>query len=129
VLNKSGFAPEDIDYFVAHSPNRNFPLKAGLEAGFNRDQIDPGLVVAKIGNLYAGSSLTSLAAVLDIAKPEEKIVMVSYGSGAGSDAYIFTVTDKILEKRKRTITVESQIENPHKQYVDYANYRKWKEMI
>jgi hydroxymethylglutaryl-CoA synthase len=129
VLNKSGFAPEDIDYFVAHSPNRNFPLKAGLEVGFERDQIDPGLVVSKIGNLYAGSSLTSLAAVLDIANPGEKIVMVSYGSGAGSDAYIFTVTDKILQKRERIISLKSQIESAHKLYVDYACYRKWKEMI
>lgn len=128
IMERSGLAPGDIDHVVAHSPNGVFPLRAAQAAGFERSQIEPSLVVSKIGNLYSGSSMTGLAATLDIAEPEERILMASYGSGAGSDAYIFTVTDLITEKRARTVSVESQIENPHREYVDYETYRRMKNM-
>lgn len=127
-LEKTKLTPKDIDYVVNHSPNARFPYEAATSVGFTREQINPSLVVAKIGNLYSGSSPTGLAAVLDIAEPGDRILMTSYGSGAGSESYLFTVTDKILEKRSRSIPVNQQIENPHREYVDYATYRKWKEM-
>ena len=126
-LERSGLKPKDIDYVVCHSPNAQFPVKAALEAGFERSQIEPSLVVQKIGNLYSGSCPTSLAAVLDIAMPGDKILMTSYGSGAGSDTYIFTVTPKIEEKRGRLVTMEEQIDSPHREYVDYTYYRKMKD--
>ncbi len=49
---------------------------------------------------------------------------VSYGSGAGSDAFSITVTDKIEETRQLAPTVQEFIEN--KTYVDYAIYAKFK---
>jgi hydroxymethylglutaryl-CoA synthase len=127
ILNESGLTPKDLDYVVTHSPNGGFPRRAASKVGFTKDQIEPGLVVRKIGNLYAGSSLTGLAAVLDVSMPEDRILMVSYGSGAGSDAYIFTVTDKILEKRGRTVPLEDQINHPKREYVNYSTYRKIKD--
>ena len=53
--------------------------------------------------------------------------MSAYGSGAGSDAYIFTVTDNIVDKRKRSVPLKDQIESPHREYVDYTFYRKMKD--
>ena len=55
--------------------------------------------------------------------------MSAYGSGAGSDCYIFTVTDKILEKRERTIPLMDQVESPHREYVDYTFYRRMKDSV
>jgi len=127
VLKKSGLTPKDIAYVVVHSPNGVFPRRAASAVGFDRDQMQPGMVVTHIGNLYSGSSPTGLAAVLDIAEPGDRILMTSYGSGAGSDSYIFTVTDNITEKRERSVPVRGQIESPHRQYVDYNTYREWKE--
>ncbi|MCX8191658.1 MAG: hydroxymethylglutaryl-CoA synthase, partial [Nitrososphaerales archaeon] len=89
-LKDTNLSPKDIDYVVLHSPNAKFPMAAALQVGFEREQIEPGLIVKKIGNLYSGSSLAALGAVLEIAEPNDKILRVSYGSGAGSDAYIFT---------------------------------------
>lgn len=126
-LKICNLSPADIQYVVNHSPNAKFPYQVAVEAGFDRAQIEPGLVVKEIGNLYSGSCPTALAAVLDIAEPGDKILMTSYGSGAGSDAYLFSVTDEIARKRERSITVKEQIENPHRQYVDYNTYRRWKE--
>jgi hydroxymethylglutaryl-CoA synthase len=68
-----------------------------------------------------------LAAVLDVARPNDRVVVASYGSGAGSDAYSFVATDQILEKRKnQKFTVKYQAENPFLEYVDYTTYRRLK---
>jgi hydroxymethylglutaryl-CoA synthase len=53
-----------------------------------------------MGNAYAGSSLLGLAAVLDVARPSDRIFFCSYGSGAGSDAFAFRVTDRIEAARE-----------------------------
>ncbi|MEM3615182.1 MAG: hydroxymethylglutaryl-CoA synthase, partial [Candidatus Methanomethylicia archaeon] len=91
----------------------------------------PSLKVGRFGNLYSGSSPAGLAAVLDIAKPYEKILLTSFGSGAGSDAYLITVTPNIIEKRKKLekFNVEWQCGNPYLIYLDYNTYRKFKEGI
>ncbi len=127
-LKKCKLAPKDIQFIVCHSPNARFPYEAAVNEGFDKEQIEPGLVVRHIGNLYSGSTMAALAAVLDVAEPGDRILMTSYGSGAGSEAYIFTVSDQIIKKRERSITVKEQIENVHRQYVEYNTYRKWKDL-
>ncbi len=117
----------DIDYFVAHQPNVQFPVKIAKELGFKEEQYLPSLQVAKFGNTYSGSSPVGLAAILDIAKPEERILIASYGSGAGSDAYSLITTNQILDKRKhQKLTVKYQAENPYLEHVDYTTYRRLK---
>ena len=128
VLEKAGLKPGDVSYVALHSPNLKYPMRAALQMGFTKDQIKPGLVNVYVGNLYSGSSPTALAAILDVAEPGDRILLVSYGSGAGSDAYIFTVTEEIEEKRDRAVTVMSQVMNPKREYVDYTTYRRWKEI-
>jgi hydroxymethylglutaryl-CoA synthase len=129
LLEKANMNTDDINYAIAHTPNGIFPQRVLMQVGFTREQIEPNLIASKIGNLYSGSCPTSLAGVLDIANPGDKILMTAYGSGAGSDSYIFTVTKKILEKRERTIPLKEQIENPYRVYVDYTFYRKMKESL
>jgi hydroxymethylglutaryl-CoA synthase len=119
--------PSEITYFVAHQPNPQFPVRVAKELGFKPEQYEVSLAVKKFGNTYSGCSPIGLAAVLDIAKPEERVMIVSYGSGAGSDAYVFRVTNDILEKRSRQkVTVKSQAENQFITYVDYPTYRRLK---
>jgi hydroxymethylglutaryl-CoA synthase len=112
---------------VAHQPNFQFPVKIAKELGFKEEQYAPSLQVAKFGNTYSGCSPVGLAAVLDIAKPHERILLVSYGSGAGSDAYSLVVTKQVFDKRQRQkLTVKYQAENPFLNYVDYITYRRLK---
>jgi len=128
-LKASGLTPKDIRFVVCHSPNAKFPLQAAVEAGFEPQQIEPGLIVKNIGNLYSGSSPAALAAVLDLAEPGDRIMMTSYGSGAGSESYVFTVTKEIEKKRERSVPVKQMIENERRAYVDYDTYREWKELV
>ena len=94
-----GTKPADYTYAVFHQPNTKFPQRAAEILGFTPEQIKTGLLVSVIGNTYAGSSLIGLTAVLDEAKPGDRILMVSFGSGAGSDAFSIRVTDRIAERR------------------------------
>jgi len=102
-------------------------VKIAEELGFSEEQYLPSLQVSNFGNTYSGSSPVGLAAVLDVAKPHERILIVSYGSGAGSDAYSFVTTSQMLEKRQRQrLTVRNQAENPFLEYIDYTTYRRLK---
>jgi len=112
---------------VSHQPNLNFPNRVACELGFTEEQFMPGLQVARFGNCYSGASSIGLAAVLDVAKPGDRIVLASYGSGAGSDAYSFVATSQLPEKRsKQKFTIEYQAKNEFLKYVDYDTYRKLK---
>jgi hydroxymethylglutaryl-CoA synthase len=126
-MEKLNLQAGDVDYFVAHQPNPQFPVKVAKELGFKDEQYVVSLQVKNFGNTYSGSSLVGLAAVLDVAKPEERILMVSYGSGAGSDAYLLRTTRQLVDKRRnQKITVKFQAENPFVEYVDYPTYRRLK---
>src|SRR3990172_5586638 len=127
LMEKLGLKASDIDYFVAHQPNPQFPVKVAKELGFKPEQYEVSLQVNKFGNTYSGCSPIGLAAVLDVAKPEERILITSYGSGAGSDAYLLRTTNQLIDKRQRQkITVKYQAENPFVEYVDYTTYRRLK---
>lgn len=127
LMDKLGLTPRDIDYFVSHQPNVRYPIKVARYLGFKEEQYMPGLQIANFGNTYSGSSPVGLASVLDIAEPYQRILMVSYGSGAGSDAYSFVTTPQIKEKRNRQrFTVRKQVESRFKEYVDYNTYRRFK---
>ena len=120
LLRESGLKPKDFDYCVFHMPNGKFPRNVAKKLGFTDVQLKPSLTVATIGNPYTASALVGLAAVLDIAKPHQKIFFVSYGSGAGSDGFIFETTKHIEKKKPDTATVKHFIEN--KISIDYLDY-------
>jgi len=124
---KMDTAASDYDWGVFHSPNGKFPRRAAKDLGFKEDQIKPSLIVDFVGNTYAGSSPLGLAATLDVAKPGEKILMVSYGSGAGSDAFHLEVLKPVMAKRKHKPMVQDYIDD--KVYLDYAQYAKHRRTI
>ncbi|HJW65550.1 MAG TPA: hydroxymethylglutaryl-CoA synthase [Candidatus Bathyarchaeia archaeon] len=127
LMEQFGLKAGDINYFVAHQPNPQFPIKVAKELGFKPEQYEVSLQVNKFGNTYSGCSPLGLAAVLDVAKPEERILITSYGSGAGSDSYLFRTTAQLVSKRQRQkVNVKYQAENPFIEYVDYSTYRRLK---
>jgi len=127
LMERLNLQPKDVSYFVAHQPNVQFPVRIAKELGFKEEQYMPMLQVAKFGNTYSGASPVGLAAVLDIAKPDDRVLVASYGSGAGSDAYSLITTNQILDRRQcQKLTVRSQAENPFLEYVDYTTYRRLK---
>ena len=127
IMNKAQLKPSDFTYAVFHQPNGKFPLKAGKELGFSMEQMKPGLIAPKVGNTYSGCSLLGLAATLDEAKPEDLILITSFGSGAGSDSFIIRVKEKIDKVRHLAPTVREMLED--KIYIDYGTYVRYRRMI
>ncbi len=119
---EDGYSLDEFDYVVFHQPNTKFPYAAAKMLGIPAKKVEPGVVCNLIGNTYAASSMMGLAKVLDQSKPGERILMVSYGSGAGSDAFVFRVREGILDKRGKAPLVSELIER--KRHIDYALYLK-----
>ncbi len=119
----TGMEASDFDYAVFHQPNGKFPINVAARLGFDMKKIENGLVTPMIGNTYSGSSMIGLAATLDIAKPGEKILVTSFGSGAGSDSFAIEVTENIEKNRGRSVKVRDLIEK-RKIYVNYSTYLK-----
>ncbi len=124
MFEKMGTEASDYDHAVFHQPNGKFYIRAARKLGFNEEQYKTGLLTPTIGNTYSGATPLGLAAILDIAKPGDRILAVSYGSGAGSDAFSIEVKEAIKEKQDLAPTVQEMIKN--KKYVDYAVYAKFK---
>ena len=128
IMEETGLRPGDFAHAVFHQPNGKFPARVGKMLGFTREQLRLGLLSPRIGNVYSGSSPMGLCAVLDGANPEERILLVSYGSGAGSDAFVFTVTERIQQVRELAPTVEEILSRPTVQ-LDYAQYARFRKKI
>jgi hydroxymethylglutaryl-CoA synthase len=82
-------------------------------------------LIETVGNTVAAHPLLMLAAALDEAKPGDKIVVVSMGSG--SDALLFEVTEKITKlkhrnKLKKNLEYKAELET-------YTQYLSFKGMI
>lgn len=122
LMDKLSLKPSDFAHAVFHMPNGKFPTTAAKELGLSSEQMKVGLVVTEVGNSYSGSSLVGLTAILDQAKPGERILITSYGSGAGADSFSFTVTEEILARRNMAQPTSHYIEN--KENIDYGTYIK-----
>jgi hydroxymethylglutaryl-CoA synthase len=127
MLDATGTRPEDYRFAVFHQPNTKFPQRVAEMLGFKKEQIATGLLVPVIGNTYAGAAIIGLTAILDVADPGDRIFMVSFGSGAGSDAFVLTVTDLIRERRDRAPRTQDYI--ARRTQIDYATYARYRGKI
>ena len=128
IMEKAGMKPSDFQYVIFHQPNGKFPFRVGKILGFEREQIEPGWLVNKLGNTYSGSSPLGLTSTLDISKPGDLVLLVSYGSGAGSDAFIFEVTPRIEEVRDLAPKTRDLLEK-NINYLEYGEYAKFRQKI
>ena len=128
MLGKVNLTPKDFDYVIFHQPNGKFPKTVAKKLGFTEAQYKHGLLTPTLGNTYSGSSPLGFAATLDVANPGERILLVSYGSGAGSDAFIFRTTERLLEVRNLVPKVKKQLDE-NKFYLEYGAYAKFRKKI
>ncbi|HLC04102.1 MAG TPA: hydroxymethylglutaryl-CoA synthase [Anaerolineales bacterium] len=124
LMEALGTTAVDYAYAVFHQPNTKFPMRVAQQLGFKNEQIETGLLVPLIGNTYAGSAMIGLTAVLDIAQPGDRILLVSYGSGAGSDAFSMRVTEKLPERQGLATTTADYISR--RTEIDYATYARFR---
>ena len=118
LIAKLGRSSEDYNYVVFQQPDGRLPALAARDLKINPQRLAPDLT-SQLGDLGGCSAFISLAGVLDKAKPGERILLASYGSGS-SDAVSIMVGNQVEEKRKQGIPLEKYV--AQKAYVDYTTY-------
>jgi len=126
-MESLGVRPEDYAAAVFHQPNPKFPERAARLLGFTPEQTRTGLLCPVVGNTYAGSSMLGLTAVLDEAQPGDRLLLVSFGSGAGSDAISLRVTDKLEARRDRALRTKVYVER--RKAIDYGTYVRYRKKL
>ncbi len=127
LLDELGYTPADYQAAVFHQPNSKFPERVARTLGFQPEQTETGLLSPVIGNVYAGSSMLGLTAILDVAKPGDRILLASFGSGAGSDAFSFVVTERIAERQR--VAPSTQAYLARRKPIDYATYVRYRRKL
>lgn len=127
IMAELGRSAKDFEYVVLHQPNKKFPERAAQMLGFEKAQWSTGLLVPVVGNTYAGASLLGLTAILDIARPGDRVLCVSFGSGAGSDAFALKVTDRISGRQHLAPTTQDYLNR--RVEIDYARYVRYRQKL
>ena len=127
LLDDIGVKPMDFQYAVFHQPNPKFPLEVASRLGFDKGQVETGLLNPMIGNPYSASALLGLVAVLEVAMPGDRILLASFGSGAGSDAFSLKVDDGLIDRRNRGTSLSEMLKRV--QQINYSEYTKMRGVI
>lgn len=122
LMDLAGTAAADYQHVVVHQPNPKFAVRAMQELGFTAPQWRLGLLVADIGNTYAGSALLGLSAILDQAQAGDRILVISYGSGGGSDALELIVQQDLAPWHGQCPTTMDYVDR--RVAIDYATYAR-----
>jgi len=122
LFKKTKTSPSFFDYAVFHMPNGKFPRQVGKALGFDESKLELGLRATEIGNSYAANCLLGLCFVLEKVKPGKKILLCSYGSGAGSDAFYLETKPPLLKKRKKGKSLLAFLKDRRK--ISYLEYLK-----
>jgi hydroxymethylglutaryl-CoA synthase len=128
IMEVEGTTPTDYHHVVFHQPNGKFPQRVGKQLGFTDEQMRYGLVTPWIGNTYSGAALIGLANVLDHAHPGERVLVIGYGSGAGSDAFDLETTEA-LASYDRSFGKPVQEYLDHGTEIPYSIYAKFRGKI
>jgi hydroxymethylglutaryl-CoA synthase len=127
LMESMGTSPEDYSAAVFHQPNPKFPERAARTLGFKPEQTRAGLLCPMVGNAYAGSSMLGLTAVLDQAQAGDRVLLVSFGSGAGSDAFSLRVTGRLAERREQAPRTRVYVER--RTEIDYGTYVRYRKKL
>lgn len=124
ILGKTGLVPSDFSKIVLYAHEKRHQTALASKLGFTPEQVQDAMY-AKIGNTGCAAAPLMLVTALEEAKPDDKILYITYGEGC--DAMIFSVTEEIAAFRPET-TVADYIAYGSND-LTYGKYLKWKHMI
>lgn len=124
LLKQMQVKPEEVSYLAFSQPDGKIPADLAKSLKFNPESMAQTLLATTLGDTGSASALLALAAALDSAKAQEKILVASYGSGAGSDAFLVTAGADIEAKRACGTPLQGYLEAGFKENIDYIRYEK-----
>ncbi|MCL6450905.1 MAG: hydroxymethylglutaryl-CoA synthase [Acetobacteraceae bacterium] len=125
LLEASGLKPADYRYLVVPQHDGRAGLQLARRLGFKEEQVRPAFLFDRTGDVGVCSCLVGLAAVLDVAAPGERVILVAYGSGAAASALDLEVTAEAGAHRRPQVGPALDGGVP----VDYLEYLKLRRML
>jgi hydroxymethylglutaryl-CoA synthase len=120
LMQKLGRLPKNYDFFVIQGADPEIAVELGKKLGFEEIKTAPNMVTAKLGDLGAASSLLVLSKLLESSSFKQRVLLCSYGAGAGADA-ISVVVDAEM-KPVAGLGFDDYL--ARKEYTDYITYLK-----
>jgi hydroxymethylglutaryl-CoA synthase len=124
LLEKLGASIDDFQHVILQQPDGRMVKKAAKSLNLKPEQTQTADLFPVVGDLGAASVLMGLAVVLDQAKPGQRILALSYGSGV-SDAIALKVNERIEKKRGRGKAVDAYLKSKV-DLEDYVTFAKMK---
>jgi len=124
VVTKCNLTLKDITKVAVHGPFPQMHAAIIRELKLDPSQVQDSLFET-VGNTGTALPLMMLVASLEDAKPGDKIVVGSYGTG-GCDALLFTVTNQIEKARNRR-GIKGHV--AIKAATQYNKMLRWREML
>lgn len=123
LLKKGGLRVGDISRIVFPATDARQHADIARKLGFTPQQVQDPLY-SLIGNTGTAGPFLALAAALEDARPEDRILLVGYGDGA--DAFLLRTTDLVSRLRTRS-ALKEKLER--KKYIDYGSYATWRDLM
>lgn len=124
LIKKHNISPKDIAKVCYPCMYARAHANISKQLGFEPDQIQDHMFTT-VGLTGTANPLMLLVAALEDAKPGDKIIVASYGSG--SDAMLFQVTPEIKKIKERR-GVKNSLANK-KDLTSYAKYVTFKQVL
>jgi len=125
MMEKLSCSSRDYDFVVLQGIDDARALDLCKKLGFEDKKVMAGLISAKIGDTGAASPLLALSKILELASTGQRVLLCSYGPGAGAD-----VISLVVEEQMRPATgIAYEDYLVKKQYADYTTYLKLRRSI
>lgn len=126
LMRKLNHSAEDYDFLALHQNDARMGQRIGQQFGFTEEKtISAGKTVVLTGDTGASNSLLGLVAVMEVAKPGQRVMVISYGSGSNSDALSLKFAENLASAKQRKLAQKLD----SKKYVDYITYLKLRRKI
>jgi hydroxymethylglutaryl-CoA synthase len=103
------------------------PVDIVRNMGGSPDKVTKMAVSNIVGDCGCALPLMCLAHVLENSRPNEKILLISYGYGGGCDALSIVTTERVSEVQCRGFKFKDYLES--KEYIDLKTYLRYRELI
>jgi hydroxymethylglutaryl-CoA synthase len=123
LMKKNKLIPSDFASFVYYAADARQHASLTRRLKLDKAQVQDPLY-GGIGNTGAAAAFLMLAAALEKAKADDRILFAGYGDGA--DAFVLRVTDEIKKFQKKPV-ISHQLAG--KTTISYGQYLTWRGLV
>jgi hydroxymethylglutaryl-CoA synthase len=123
LLGRLGVKREEIARVALYAPDFRTHAALARQLKFPEAAVGKEPLINRVGNTGTASPLLGLAAALEEARPGDRILVVSYGSGA--EALLFQATERVERlSRERGVAAQLALGRPLAHYGKLLRFRR-----